>query len=142
MIRISEKEINPDELIKVVANSETGAVVTFTGIVRGRNNGKKVLHLKYEAHKQMAEKLLKQLKKRIKKQYSVSGIAIQLRIGTIKAGEISVLIAVSAPHRKEAFEACHHIIDSIKHTLPVWKKEYYEDGSQWVNGTVVNSAML
>ncbi|KPK90083.1 hypothetical protein AMJ80_08905 [bacterium SM23_31] len=137
MFIVSEKQIVSKELIKAVENPEAGAIATFTGVVRNNDDGKTVLRMEYEAHKEMAEKLLAELGEEIKNKFPIIAIAMQHRVGMLEIGESSVMMAVSAAHRVDAFNACRYAIDKIKTTLPVWKKEYFENGSNWVKGTPV-----
>jgi len=134
---ITDKPIISETLIKAVESPEAGAIATFNGVVRNNSGGKTVLKMEYEAHTEMVEQLLADLSREIKKKYDVIAVAIQHRIGTLEIGESSIMIAVSAPHRAEAFKACRYAIDTLKSTLPIWKKEFFEDGAGWVEGTPV-----
>jgi molybdopterin synthase catalytic subunit len=129
---VSPSEIDEIEVRKSVQDQGSGAVVTFTGVIREYSAGKNVKHLYYEAHVSMAERHLKKIADTAMTKWELNKIAVQHRIGNLKVGEIAVVIAVSAPHRKDAFQACQFIIDSIKTEVPIWKKEVYEDGSQWI----------
>lgn len=129
---IVEGEIAPETLIREVIDDGVGAVVTFVGTVRGFSKGKKVVYLEYEAYKEMAEKKLAEIGREIKARWGLDRVAITHRVGHLNIGDISVVIAVAAPHRQEAFEACQYAIDDLKKTVPIWKKEVWEDGETWV----------
>lgn len=139
MLVISDTKIKEQDLIKAVENPAAGAIATFNGVVRNNANGKEVVRMEYEAHKEMAGIILEKLAAETKANYSILDIAIQHRTGMLEIGESSVMIAVSSAHRKAAFEACRYAIDRLKETLPVWKKEYFKDGSAWVEGTAVKT---
>jgi len=109
-----------------------GAVVAFVGIVRRFSRGKRIKHLEYEAYQAMAEAKLREIGREIKERWDIDGVAIVHRIGSLEVGEKSVVIAVGAPHRAEAFEACRYAIEQLKRTVPIWKKEVYEDGEVWI----------
>ncbi len=134
---ITDKPIDSGTLIKAVESPEAGAVVTFNGVVRNNSGGRDVLRMEYEAHTEMAEQLMADLSHVIKRKFNIIAIALQHRTGILEIGESSIMIAVSAPHRAEAFKACRYAIDTVKSTLPVWKKEFFKDGSSWVEGTTV-----
>ena len=136
-MRITDKPINSDTLIKAVESPEAGAVVTFNGVVRNNSANRTVIRMEYEAHTEMAEKLMDDLSHVIKRKFDIKAVALQHRIGTLEIGESSIMIAVSAPHRAEAFEACRYAIDTLKSTLPIWKKEFFVDGTDWVEGIPV-----
>lgn len=134
MIRIVEEKINPDDVVQSVLGPEAGAVVTFDGTVRDTARGKKVTHLFYEAFSTMALKEIEKIQREALECWPLTGISIVHRIGRLEIGESSVFIAVSAPHRKDAFDACRFAIDRLKTTVPIWKKEHYEDGEIWIEG--------
>jgi molybdopterin synthase catalytic subunit len=100
--------------------------------VRQDRGGRKLLHLDYDAYPEMAKEKLEQVRAEITERWPADQVSIVHRFGPMKVGEVSVAIAVSCPHRKEAFEACKYAIDRIKEIVPVWKKEVFEDGSEWV----------
>ncbi len=132
-IEILTKEINALELEQFVANPACGGIVTFTGTVRNSTKDKKVLRLDFEAYEPMAIKELKKIAETVFEKWAVRKIAIQHRVGSLEIGEIAVVIAVSCPHRKDAFAACEYTIDTLKQTVPIWKKEIFEDGEVWVS---------
>jgi molybdopterin synthase catalytic subunit len=117
-----------------VASQTDGAIVTFSGIVRGTNQGKKVLFLEYEAYPEMATRMMERIGKEIAETWGLSAIRIHHRIGRLNVGETSVVIVVAAPHRDDAFAACHYAINRLKRIVPIWKKEVFEDGEVWVEG--------
>jgi molybdopterin synthase catalytic subunit len=100
--------------------------------VRNENAGRRVLYLEYEAYAGMAEKVLRRLAEEVRERFGVTEIAIQHRTGRLEIGETSLLVAVSSAHRKEAFEACHALVDRLKEEAPIWKKEVFEGGEEWI----------
>ncbi len=124
------------KLTQAVATEKDGALVTFAGIVRGNNRGKKVLFLEYEAYPDMALKMMKRIGDEIQKTWGLTSVAMQHRVGRLNVGETSIVIVVSAPHRDDAFAACQYAINRFKRIVPVWKKEIFEDGELWVEGPV------
>jgi len=130
--KIVEEPISLDHLITLVSSPEAGAISTFSGTTRNNFEGKKVLKLQYEAYKPMAEKEMKKICQDIRNIWEVLKIAMVHRIGDVPIGESSVIIAVSSAHRRESLDAVSYAIDAIKSTVPIWKKEYYENSaSQW-----------
>ena len=119
-----------------VASQSDGAIVTFAGIVRGTNQGKKVLFLEYEAYPEMASKMMERIGKEILDTWGLSSVRMQHRVGRLNVGETSVVIVVAAPHRDDAFAACQYGINRLKRIVPIWKKEVFEDGEVWVEGPV------
>ena len=134
MFLITEEPLDPKQLVEAVRRDESGAVVLFYGVVRNENLGRSVQYLEYDAYQEMALKKMRQIGDEICARFSVTGIGILHRIGRLEIGETSLLVAVSSAHRKEAFEACHYAVDRIKQTVPIWKKEVWEDGSEWIEG--------
>ncbi len=134
MIRVIEGKIEADEVISAVQCPEAGAIVTFDGTVRNHARGKSVTHLFYEAYDQMAVKEMEAIRERVLADWPIRKLAIVHRVGRLEIGDSSVFIAVSADHRGDAFEACRFVIDSLKTTVPIWKKEFYADGQVWVEG--------
>jgi molybdopterin synthase catalytic subunit len=126
---------DPLDLRAAVAEVESvdaGAVATFIGTVRRRSRGRTVLRLEYEAYEEMAEQMLRTLADELKAKHGLCEVAIHHRVGAVAAGEASVVVAVSAPHRAAALDACREAIDTLKETIPLWKKEIYEDGAEWI----------
>lgn len=123
------------EVYELASDSKNGAVVTMSGTVRNQTDGKAVICLEYQAYEPMAMQVFYQIANQIRAKWSdVNRVVIHHRIGRLSIGEISVLVAVGCPHRSEAFEACRYAIDTLKHNAPIWKKEFWEDGtSNWVS---------
>ncbi len=115
-----------------VETSEAGAIASFVGTVRARSRDRDVTHLQYDAYEGMAEEVMEQLASTLKVKYDLCEIAIAHRVGRVEVGEASVAIAVSAPHRHDALAACAEAIDTLKNTVPLWKKEVYEGGEEWI----------
>ena len=113
---------------------EDGALCVFTGVVRNHNDGKSVLYLEYEGYEEMVVSIFDEIASEAKQRFGVTRVRIVHRLGRMEIGETSVAVAVSSPHRKEAFEACRFAIDTLKHKAPIWKKEFYADGSSWLEG--------
>ena len=134
MFLITEEPLDPKPLVEAVRRDESGAVVLFYGVVRNENLGRSVQYLEYDAYQEMALKKMRQIGDEICARFPVTGIGILHRIGRLEIGETSLLVGVSSAHRKEAFEACHYAVDRIKQTVPIWKKEVWEDGSEWIEG--------
>ena len=132
MIELTQDTLDPEKVTAKVRRDTNGAVVTFLGVTRDNFEGKTVLSLEYEAFDEMALKKLEEVRQELMAEFGLEQIAISHRIGTVGIGEISLVIAVGSPHRKEAFEACHAAVDRIKVVVPIWKKEVYQDGSRWV----------
>jgi molybdopterin synthase catalytic subunit len=118
-----------------VKSDSAGGIVVFVGTVRNQTKGKTVLRLDFEAYEPMAIAEMQKIANQAIARFGVLKASIHHRIGTLAVGEIPVLIAVAAPHRKAAFEACEYMIDTLKETVPIWKKEYFEDGEVWVSAT-------
>ena len=132
MIQIVDKNIDVVELLASVSVPEAGGIDMFLGTTRNHSKGKKVIRLEYEAYSPMALRMMSEIESEIRKRWSVQIISIVHRIGVVPVMEASVAIAVSAAHRKEAFEACRYAIDELKKRVPIWKKEIFEDGEVWV----------
>ena len=130
--RVQREVLDPRLVESLVMAPAVGGIVTFSGTVRDNARGKGVVALDYEAYEPVAEKMLARVGEEARQQWSVERIAIVHRTGRLEVGETSVVIAVSAAHRAEAFAACQYAIDRIKEIVPIWKKEFYEDGSHWV----------
>jgi molybdopterin synthase catalytic subunit len=112
-----------------------GALCVFVGVVRNENLGRAVRHLEYDAYDEMALPLMSAIGEETLRDFAVTRVALVHRLGRLEIGEPSVAVAVSAPHRDAAFKACRHAIDALKSRVPIWKKEYYADGSQWLEQT-------
>ncbi|SFE49825.1 molybdenum cofactor biosynthesis protein MoaE [Alteribacillus iranensis] len=129
---ITEEPISTEDVIQKVIRRECGAVTTFMGTVREFTQGKQTIRLEYHAYKSMAEKMLAEIDKEVSNKWPGVTTAITHRVGTLEITETAVVIAVSSPHRKAAYEANEYIIERIKQIVPIWKKEYWEDGTTWV----------
>ena len=132
MIEITHKPLDPGRVTDQVRQNTNGAVATFLGTTRDNFQGKRVVTLEYEAFEEMALKKLEEIRQQLRAEFGIEDVAIAHRIGTVDIGQISLVVAVASPHRKEAFLACHAAVDHLKETVPIWKKEVYEDGSRWV----------
>jgi MoaE-MoaD fusion protein len=126
--------INMTTIVRDVRADQDGAIVTFDGFVRHESHGRSTLYLEYEAYEQMALAKMKEIGQLIHQKFEIHRVAIVHRLGRLDIGETSVFIAVSAPHRAAAFDACRFAIDTLKRTVPIWKKEYFEDGAVWADG--------
>jgi len=127
----------PIETASTLANikrGEDGAVVVFEGVVRNQTRGRKTLYLNYEAYAEMALQQMEELAEQSLKQFPIRDVALIHRLGRLEIGETSVLIVVASAHRAAAFDACRWLIDTLKRTVPIWKKEYFEDGAVWADG--------
>ena len=136
MFTVTRDPLNPKALVDFVRRDGSGAVALFYGVVRNESEGRRVLHLEYDAYPSMAVKKMREVAQEVRGRWPITEIAIAHRIGRLEIGETSLLVAVSAPHRREAFEACHYAVDRIKQVVPVWKKEVWEGGETWVEGHV------
>ena len=130
--RITHRVIPTAELVRQLKASEDGAVVTFEGIVRDHSHGRKTLYLEYTAYEPLAIRKMEEIGDEIKQKYAIDRLGMIHRVGRLEIGETSVTIIVTSAHRRVAFEACHYAIDRLKETVPIWKKEIFTDGSQWV----------
>ena len=124
------------QFLDYVSDQSSGASVLFTGTVRDHNEQDKVSKLHYETYQEMAEKILQEIENEIHAKWKINKFIAIHRRGTLKVGEVSVAVAVSSEHRKEAFEACKFGIDSIKEKAPIWKKEFAESGAEWLEGVI------
>jgi molybdopterin synthase catalytic subunit/molybdopterin converting factor small subunit len=130
--RLSAEPLSLDAVVDEVRSDQAGAIATFTGTTRVQSRGRTVLHLDYEAYKEMAEQVMAEIAEGLKSRYDLCEIAIHHRTGRVDIGEASVVIAVSAPHRQDALAACKEAIDTLKGQVPLWKKEFYEGGDEWI----------
>jgi len=134
LISIVREKIDTQSVLEKIKRPEDGAVVVFEGIVRNHTRDRRTLFLEYEAYEEMALKQLEGLAAQAKLQFQVGEIAITHRLGRLEISETSVLIVVAAAHRGAAFDACRWLIDTLKRTVPIWKKEHFEDGAVWADG--------
>jgi molybdopterin synthase catalytic subunit/molybdopterin converting factor small subunit len=133
-VRIVREAIATDAILAALKRPEDGAAVVFEGVVRDNTRGRRTLYLDYEAYEVMAQKQLESLATQTRERFAVRAVSIVHRLGRLEIGETSVLIVVASAHRGAAFEACRWIIDTLKKTVPIWKKEYFEDGAVWADG--------
>ena len=129
---LSEEPLSLDRVVDEVRSDEAGAIATFTGTTRVQSRGRTVTHLDYEAYEGMAERVMAELGEELRDRYTLTAVAIHHRVGRVSIGETSVVIAVSAPHRADALAACRDAIDELKERVPLWKKEVYEGGEEWI----------
>lgn len=132
MFKIVRDPISAEEVTNLVSRREAGAITVFIGTVRELTKGRKTLSLEYQAYDSMAVKMLSQIGDEIKNKWPDALVAITHRIGKLEITDIAVVIAVSSPHRKTAYEANEYCIERIKQIVPIWKKEFWEDGSKWI----------
>jgi MoaE-MoaD fusion protein len=130
--RLSEAPLSLEAVADEVRTKDAGAIATFVGTTRARSRGRDVLYLEYEAYEGMAEQVMAELAAELRARHELCEVAIHHRVGRVEIGETSVAIAVSAPHRAAALTACHEAIDELKVTVPMWKKEVYEGGEEWI----------
>lgn len=131
-IQLIQGSVNVNEVEAAVASPDAGGTVVFIGTVRNQTQSKKVLRLEFEAYEPMALKELEKIGNDIKEKWDALAISIHHGLGVLQIEEVAVAIAIACPHRKAAFEACAYAIDTLKETVPIWKKEYFEDGEVWV----------
>lgn len=134
MVELVAEPIRSAELIAAVKGAADGAVVVFDGIVRNHSGDRATRYLEYEAYRPMALAQMRAIVAEMHRRFAIRRVALAHRLGRLEIGESSVLIAVSAPHRSAAFEACRFAIESLKHSVPIWKKEHFADGEVWVEG--------
>jgi molybdopterin synthase catalytic subunit/molybdopterin converting factor small subunit len=130
--RLVDGPLDVGAVLREVEDPEAGAVASFVGTVRSRSRGRDVVHLEYEAYEEMAEEMLGQLAAALTQRHGLCAAAIHHRLGRVEIGEASVVIAVSAPHRTAALDACREAIETLKTTIPLWKKEVYAGGEEWM----------
>ncbi len=131
MIEITHEALDPAAVTARVARDSNGAVVTFLGTTRSLTGERQVLHLEYEAYRPMADAKLGEIADEMRRRWPVD-IAISHRLGRLEIGDISLVVAIGSPHRKDAFEACQYSVDRIKQIVPIWKKEFFAGGEVWV----------
>jgi MoaE-MoaD fusion protein len=129
--RVVDRPLDLDEVVSAVSGPDAGAVVTFRGDVRGTSHGRRVVRLEYEAYAPMAERTLAEIGAAVEAQHGAR-IAVVHRVGVLAPGEAAVVIAAAAPHRAPAFRACEAALERLKRDAPIWKREVYDDGSEWV----------
>jgi molybdopterin synthase catalytic subunit len=131
---LTREPIDAPTLVAAAKRGEDGAVAIFDGIVRNHSRGRETLYLDYEAYEEMAERQMKELAARARERFAVRHVTIVHRLGRLQIGETSVLIVVASAHRAQAFDACRWLIDTLKQTVPIWKKETFVDGAVWAAG--------
>ncbi len=134
MVSITTQPIDVNAIYNAVRSVHSGGIDIFVGTVRDRSHGRRVKALDYSAYVPMAEKLMMEIEDAMRKQWPLHNVVLVHRIGTLALGDVAVVTAVAAAHRKEAFEACRYAIDRIKADVPIWKKEHFEEGTEWVVG--------
>jgi len=134
LVRLVRERIVPHDIIPAMERPEDGAIVIFDGIVRNHSRNRRTLYLEYEAYETMALAKLEELASEAARRFAIRNVVLVHRLGHLEIGESSVLIAVFSAHRAAAFEACRWLIDTLKKTVPIWKKEFFEDGAVWADG--------
>jgi len=136
MIELTSEPVNFDAILAAAEDNSAGGVAIFLGRVRDHAEDRKVLSMEYEAYPEMAISKMRAIADEAKSQWPIAKLVIVHRTGHLQVGEVSVAIAVACVHRGQAFEACRFIIDTLKKSVPIWKKEYFADGEGWVKGTI------
>jgi molybdopterin synthase catalytic subunit len=131
-IKITSETLNLSVCVDKVLSTQAGGIDVFIGTVRNHTKGKKVIRLEFEAYEKMALSEMQKIADEMMKRWPLHNILIHHRVGVLQIGEVPVIIAVSASHRDAAFDACRYAIDTLKQTVPIWKKEIFEDGEEWV----------
>ena len=131
-VRLQASPLSLDDLLDEVRSPECGGIVTFTGVVRNLSRGQRIDHLEYEAYEPMAQRELERIRAEVAERWPDVRLALAHRLGRLELGDAAVAIVAAAPHRAEAFEACRYAIDTLKRSVPIWKKEFSEEGTYWV----------
>jgi molybdopterin synthase catalytic subunit len=134
LIQLTREPLRRDALIAAVSHPSVGGIVVFEGVVRDHARGKQIRYLEYDIYSEMAEQQIRVIVAEAQRRWGIEHVAVAHRFGRLEIGEASVIIVVASPHRAEAFEACRYIIDTLKTTVPIWKKEVATDGEEWVEG--------
>lgn len=134
LILLTHDPLDHAALVAATTHSSVGGIVVFEGVVRDRARGKQIRYLEYETYEEMAREQIVTIINNAQQRWGVERVAVAHRFGRLEIGEASVIIVVASPHRAEAFEACRYIIDTLKETVPIWKKEVATDGEAWVEG--------
>ncbi|MFB4162514.1 molybdenum cofactor biosynthesis protein MoaE [Alteribacillus sp. JSM 102045] len=137
--KVTDHPISTEDVIQKVTRRECGAITIFIGTVREFTHGKRTIRLEYQAYKNMAEKMLAKIDKEVQEKWPDAMSAITHRTGTLEISDAAVVIAVSSPHRKTAYESNEYIIERIKEIVPIWKKEHWDDGSAWIGDQLENT---
>ena len=134
LYQITREPIETQAISRNLLRAEDGAICIFEGVVRNNSKGKRTLHLVYEGYEPMALKKLEEIGLFVRQAWDIDGIAIVHRLGHMDIGETSVAVIVTSAHRRASFDACHYAIDKLKKVVPIWKKEFFEDGEVWIEG--------
>jgi molybdopterin synthase catalytic subunit len=134
VIMITREPLDRAALVEAVAHSSVGGIVVFEGVVRDNARGKQVRYLEYDVYAEMAIAKIREIVAEAERLWGAQRVAVAHRVGRLEIGEASVIVVVATPHRNEAFEACRYIIDTLKTTVPIWKKEVATNGEEWVEG--------
>ncbi len=134
LIQLTREPLDRSALIAAVADAGVGGIAIFEGVVRDNARGKQIRYLEYDVYLEMAEQQIREIIAEAERRWGVEHVAVAHRFGRLEIGEASVIIVVGTPHRAEAFEACRYIIDTLKTTVPIWKKEVATNGEEWVEG--------
>lgn len=134
VVQLTREPLDREALIAAVSYPSVGGIVVFEGVVRDNARGKQVRYLEYDVYEEMAEQHIHTIIAEARRRWGVERVAVAHRFGRMEIGEASVIIVVASPHRGEAFEACRYIIDTLKTTVPIWKKEVATNGEEWVEG--------
>jgi len=134
LIQITREPLDRDALVAAVTHPGAGGIVVFEGVVRDNARGKQVRYLEYDVYPEMAIKQVRAIVAEAEQRWGATHVAVAHRVGRLEIGEASVIVVVATPHRAEAFEACRYIIDTLKATVPIWKKEVATGGEEWVEG--------
>jgi molybdopterin synthase catalytic subunit len=140
IVHLVRDPVRVAELVSALKSPEDGAVAVFEGIARNHSGGRRTLYLEYEAYEPMALAKMRELAADMRQQFAVDCVAVVHRLGRLEIGETSVFIGVSSAHRRAAFDACRYGIDTLKRTVPIWKKEYFQDGAVWAEGEIPSAA--
>jgi molybdopterin synthase catalytic subunit len=134
VIMITREPLDRTALVEAVAHASVGGIVVFEGVVRDNARGKQVRYLEYDVYPEMAIAKMREIVAEAERRWGTLRVAVAHRVGRLEIGEASVIVVVATPHRNEAFEACRYIIDTLKTTVPIWKKEVATNGEEWVEG--------
>jgi molybdopterin synthase catalytic subunit len=134
LIQITRGPLDRNALVAAITHSGVGGIVVFEGVVRDNARGKQIRYLEYDVYPEMAIQQIRAIITEAKKRWGVERVAVAHRVGRLEIGEASVIVVVATPHRAEAFDACRYIIDTLKTTVPIWKKEVATTGEEWVEG--------
>jgi len=137
-VAVTPARLDLQALVELVSSEGDGAVASFTGIVRDRNLGRRVLHLEYEAYEPLAIKALARIVDEAQQAWPGTRVALHHRVGRLEIGEASIVIAAASPHRADAFAACRYAIERVKQIVPIWKREHFEGGDVWLEGATAD----